>query len=276
MFIQRAGAPLFGVLVITCAVVLVTSAPPPLRSAPGSSGRSHAPAIIKQRHGKNATSSNWAGYAVTGADGSVTDAKGSWIVPTVICSAGAPDSYSAFWVGIDGYSSNTVEQIGIDANCVGGSPQYDAWYEFYPHWPVFINTVRVQPRDTISAEIKAGAKGQFTVSLTNITSSQAFSITSKMPSARQSSAEWIVEAPSSSSVLPLANFNLGEFGQDNTKVSNTCYAIVGGKTAAPIGSFGASVVQIDMTSSSGALKSKTSDLSRDGTSFTEAFHSPGP
>ena len=46
--------------------------------------------------------------------------------------------------------------------------------------------------------------------------------------------------------------------------------------AGPIGSFEASVVQIDMTSSSGALKSKTSDLSKDGTSFSEAFYSPGP
>src|SRR5262245_53546689 len=105
MFIRRAGAPLFGALVITYAVVLVTSTAPPRRSMSGISARSHAPAIIKERHGKNATSSNWAGYAVTGADGSVTDAKGSWIVPSVICSASAPDSYSAFWVGIDGYSS---------------------------------------------------------------------------------------------------------------------------------------------------------------------------
>jgi hypothetical protein len=37
--------------------------------------RSHAPAIIHERQGTMVTSTNWSGYAVTGAKGSVTDVK---------------------------------------------------------------------------------------------------------------------------------------------------------------------------------------------------------
>ncbi len=84
-----------------------------------------------------ATSTNWSGYAVTGPAGSVTDAKGSWIVPSVTCSSAA--SYSSFWVGIDGFGSNTVEQTGTDSDCQSGSPTYYAWYEFYPG-PAFLIT----------------------------------------------------------------------------------------------------------------------------------------
>src|SRR5690242_976645 len=40
---------------------------------------SHIPMILHQRHGRNATSTNWGGYAVTGTSGSVSDVKASWI-----------------------------------------------------------------------------------------------------------------------------------------------------------------------------------------------------
>src|SRR5215469_11261542 len=69
-------------------------------------GRHHPPAIIHERHGHMVTSTNWSGYALTGSRGSVTDVKGSWIVPAVNCSQ-TPSAYSSLWVGIDGYSSNT-------------------------------------------------------------------------------------------------------------------------------------------------------------------------
>jgi hypothetical protein len=241
----------------------------------------HAPAIIKERHGRNATSTNWSGYAVTGPNGSVTDVKGSWIVPAVKCTAGAPDSYSSYWVGIDGYGSNTVEQIGIDADCVSGKPAYSAWYEYYPHWPYIINNFPVASGNIISAEVSYGAKGQFTVSLTNqsVLDKQrhpiTFSNTTKMPQAQSASAEWIVEAPWSSSVLPLANFTSASFGHFYTGQPNTCYATVSGKTG-PIGSFNTSVIQINMVSSTGAMKALTLPLSPDGSSFTDVWQSPGP
>jgi hypothetical protein len=58
--------------------------------------------IIRERHGNLVTSSNWSGYADTGAKGSVSDVTGSWIVPTTMNCATTPTGYSAMWVGIDG------------------------------------------------------------------------------------------------------------------------------------------------------------------------------
>lgn len=41
--------------------------------------------------------------------------------------------YASFWVGIDGYSSGSVEQLGTHSDCVGkGRASYYAWWEMYP------------------------------------------------------------------------------------------------------------------------------------------------
>jgi hypothetical protein len=77
-------------------------------------------------------STNWSGYVETGS--SVTSASGTWAVPAT--SSPVPTSsttyYAAFWVGIDGYSSSTVEQTGILAESTGATTTYLAWFEFYP------------------------------------------------------------------------------------------------------------------------------------------------
>src|SRR2546428_410774 len=215
-----------------------------------------------------ATSTNWSGYAVTGAAGSVTDAKGSWIVPSVTCSSAA--SYSSFWVGIDGFGSNTVEQTGTDSDCQSGSPTYYAWYEFYPGPGLLITDITVRPGDHLSAEAVYSTTGLVTVTITDATTAQPFT-TSGGGGALGSSAEWIAEAPSSAGgVLPLANFETAYLGQDNTGLSPTNYATVSGVTG-PTGSFGPSVQEITMVSSSGTTEAQPSPLSTDGTSFSVAW-----
>ena len=44
----------------------------------------------------------------------------SWVQPAASCSS--QDSYSAFWIGIDGDGSDSVEQTGSEVDCSGGSP----------------------------------------------------------------------------------------------------------------------------------------------------------
>lgn len=46
---------------------------------------------------------------------------------------GGPGAASAFWVGLDGSSSTSVEQLGRDSDCDSGTPSYYAWYEMYPN-----------------------------------------------------------------------------------------------------------------------------------------------
>ena len=237
--------------------------------------RRHAPMIVHERHGGNVGSTNWSGYAVTGPSGSVSKAKGSWVVPAVQGSCTSTNQYSSFWVGIDGFSSGTVEQIGTDSDCQNGAPVYYAWFEFYPHPSFLVNSVPIHPGDLISASVNY-ANGRFTVSLMDETTGQSFSTSTKMNSAQRSSAEWIAEAPASSGgILPLADFGLIDFGIDYTGVTSTCDATVSNVTGS-IGSFSASsVYQITMVTggTSSTIKAQPSALTSAGTGFTDTwFH----
>jgi hypothetical protein len=154
----------------------------------------------------NSTSTNWSGYAVTGSR--FTSVSASWTQPTARCSGTA---YSSFWVGLDGDTSNTVEQTGTDSDCSGSTPQYYAWYEMYPKFPSnFRDTVR--PNDHMSATVTTNGKGQFTLTISDTTRGWTETTSARLKSAKLASAEVIAEAPSSSGgVLPLANFGTVSF-----------------------------------------------------------------
>ena len=158
------------------------------------------------RHGRmhritNSTSTNWSGYAVTGSR--FTSVSASWTQPTANCSGTA---YSSFWVGLDGDTSNTVEQTGTDADCSGSTPQYYAWYEMYPKFPVNLRGT-VRPGDHLSASVTTDGSGRFTLTITDSTQGWTNTTNARLKSAKLASAEVIAEAPSSSGgVLPLANF----------------------------------------------------------------------
>ena len=237
--------------------------------------KKHGPIIIHERHGSNTTSHNWSGYTVTGVNDSVSDVKGSWIVPAIQGDCSTQNQYASFWVGIDGYNSNTVEQIGTDSDCQNGSPTYYAWYEFYPHFAYNI-PLNIKPGDVVSAEVSYSG-GKFTVAITDRRTGQTWSTTQKAPNAKRSSAEWIIEAPYSGGILPLANFGTVAFGQHYTNVPLTCDATIG-PTSGPVGSaaFAASLVEITMVASDGTtVMSQSSALSKDATGFTDKWVSAG-
>ncbi len=236
-----------------------------------------SPAVIRRgaMWNDSVSSLNWSGYAVTGATGSVTDVKGSWVVPAIQGTCSSTNQYSSHWVGIDGYSSNTVEQTGTDSDCQNGAPAYYAWFEFYPQPSFSINGLTIKPGDVIKAEVSRSGS-HFTVTIADTTTGKTYSKTKTVSSAQASSAEWITEAPSSSGgVLPLANFGTVNWGTDYTSIASTNYATIGGLTGA-IGSFGSSVHQIAMVTSGGAVKASPSQLSTDGTSFSVTWVSSGP
>jgi hypothetical protein len=81
------------------------------------------------------TSLNWSGYAAITSilhptNESVTSVSGSWTVPAL--SASTDQTYCSIWVGIDGFSSSTVEQIGTEHDWSGRSQSNYAWFEMYP------------------------------------------------------------------------------------------------------------------------------------------------
>src|SRR5262249_9362451 len=107
----------------------------------------------------------------------------------------------------------------------------------------------------------------FTLSITDVTTGKSFTTTQSAPNAQRSSAEWVVEAPSSrSGILPLADFG---------KVTFTgAQATVGGATGA-VDSFTASgerVYSINMVSPrTGATEDTTSGLTDSGSPATSSF-----
>jgi len=210
---------------------------------------------------------NWAGYAVASSvAGSVTDVKGSFVIPTVSCNAN--NAFASFWVGIDGFNSNTVEQTGVTANPCNSSfapVGYSAWFEFFPAAPVYASA-SLAPGESVSAEVKfAPSTGLFTTSITvksgsttivTLTQSQTVS------GAQANSAEWIAEAPSvGGRILPLANFGSISF--------TSASATIGGTTGSISASFPSSTAnELVMVTRGGTVKAQPSALMSSGSSFS--------
>jgi hypothetical protein len=159
-----------------------------------------------QAHGisKEVSSTNWSGYA--GTTGTYTSVSASWTQPTGTCSSG--DQYAAFWVGLDGYSSSTVEQTGSEVDCVGRTAEYYAWYEAYPAASQnYSNTVR--PGDHFNASVTYSGSNRFSLYIADTTRGWSHTTSVTVRGAARSSAEVIIEAPcctNSGGILPLADF----------------------------------------------------------------------
>jgi hypothetical protein len=225
-------------------------------------------------------SDNWSGYAVTGS--SFTSATASWVVPAAVCSGVSGDEYTALWVGLDGYSSSTVEQTGTISDCAGTTPGYYAWFEFYPSIMYEVTTVPVVPGNVMSASVSYSG-GVFTLKITNVTTGKSYSITSTaavaaseapatVAAAARASAEWIVEAPccaSTGQYVPLADFGTATFGADYTKQAGTDDATEPAHSGTT-GSFGSARIQQlrKVATTSSPQTSTCAALSSDGTSFS--------
>lgn len=179
------------------------------------------------------SSNSWAGYAATGANKKFTSVSSSWVEPTATCSANQT-SYAAFWVGMDGYSDSTVEQVGSEADCINGTPLYYTWYELYPQNPnEVITSVSVTPGDSLTAsvtyspsvtkkvgKVKTTTPAYFTLSLKdNTTGATTSTIEAPSDTPDRNSAEVVAEAPYSNGVLPLTDFGTASF--DSTTVNGT-------------------------------------------------------
>ena len=212
------------------------------------------------------TSSNWSGYAAETnlnspqAD-SVTAVYGSWKVPTV---TGSGTAYTAVWVGIDGYGSSSVEQIGTEQDVVNGHAEYSVWWEMYPAGSVTISSVDINPGDSITASVVySTSTGKFTLSIEDTTNRESFSIAESGSNLQRSSAEWIVEAPSSGEgILQLADFGTVTF----TGATATIDGVNG-----PISDSAWQAVGIDIAAGQGSVETSLSSLTSNGTSFTDTY-----
>jgi hypothetical protein len=156
-------------------------------------------------HQTQAESTNWSGYAAT--SGTYKSVSASWTQPAGTCKSG--DQYAAFWVGIDGYSSETVEQTGSEVDCDGSHAEYYAWYEMYPG-PSENYSNTVKPGDHFNATVTYLSGEEFSLYIADTTQGWSHTTDATLGQAPAlSSAEVIVEAPcctASGGILPLTDF----------------------------------------------------------------------
>ena len=181
--------------------------------------RTHLPHLTPKA---TLVSGNWAGYAaVADAGDQISFVGANFNIPSVNCASSPRGSsgyaYASHWIGLDGFSSNTVEQTGVDAYCsTGSSPTYLAWYEMYPLNPVAFTGV--SPGDAITVTVTFNSSNStYHMRLNDVTTGGYISSTQACPKGStclNSSAEVITEDPGDS-VYTSPTVNLADFGMSN-------------------------------------------------------------
>ena len=216
-------------------------------------------------------STNWSGYVasadLTGnnANDTVSYVAGSWVVPTL--AATTDDTYCAIWVGIDGWMNGTVEQIGTSHNWSNGAQQNYAWFEMYPQGSYEISGFPVDNGDVVSGRVAYDGDNTFKLVITNFTKGVSTAIPTSYTmssTALRSSAEWIVEAPFSGSILPLSDFQ--------TVTLNYCSAVINGVHGL-INNGAWMNDEITMEKTNGVVEAQPTVLLKEGSCFQVAWKS---
>jgi hypothetical protein len=159
------------------------------------------------------TSRNWDGY-ITYATNHGTDfnrVAATWVQPTVTCEVAK--AWTVFWVGLDGWWNDTVEQGGSSARCgaANHAPTYALWWEMFP--TNSIQTVlTINAGDTINASVVyVPGTAKFTITVTDQTTGQSFTKHERCAtglSCDRSSADVITEdvGASGGTFFPLADY----------------------------------------------------------------------
>ncbi|HEX4864053.1 MAG TPA: G1 family glutamic endopeptidase, partial [Acidimicrobiales bacterium] len=141
-----------------------------------------------------------------------TAVSGNWNVPSV--GATSSPSYSAAWVGIDGFNNNSLIQTGTEQDYYNGASHYAAWWttsaQNFGEQPI---NQTVSPGDPITATItRTASTSTWTITLKD-TGSHPWTFTKSLTyTGPGSSAEWILEAPTvGGRVAPLAHYSLTTF-----------------------------------------------------------------
>jgi Peptidase A4 family len=147
---------------------------------------------------------NWSGYADVSTAGAFTGVSGTWRQPATVCSP--EQRLTAFWVGLDGFDNETVEQLGTLAYCFEGVPYYFTWWEMFPGASVTVGST-VQPGDLISASVKRSGTNYTLTLVDSTTPGNSFSTVQSCTTCENDSAEWIAERPAFPiGVTPLSFF----------------------------------------------------------------------
>jgi len=163
------------------------------------------------------TSDNWSGYAdVACKTCALRYVSADFTVPHLNPAKSPDNSWAAHWVGLDGATNSTVEQVGIDTYVSGGVDYYDAWYEMFPA-AAQVYSLAASPGDNIQVSVYT-VNGTYYLSLNDTTLGAGFTATATFPAGttgQDKSAEVITEAPSELSGGSLIQLPLADYGQVN-------------------------------------------------------------
>ena len=155
-------------------------------------------------------SGNWSGYVETG--GPFTEITGTFSVTSLTYGGQTPagDEMSE-WVGIDGGNTGnkSLIQAGFNETPAPGTPTgfiIQPWWEILPASETYITSVHVQAGDHVTVEIYEMSGSSWNITLTDDTNGESFT-TDQTYSGSDSTAEWIVEALSDPTVVPLAPYS---------------------------------------------------------------------
>jgi hypothetical protein len=120
------------------------------------------------------SSNNWSGFATYGDHFRFVSA--TYSIPSLNCAVSPNGSFDSEWVGLDGYTTRTVEQVGTYAQCSSGTPStpsYFAFSEMYPNPPTSLSGV--SPGDSITASVYySGSSRTWNLTLRDNTDPQLF------------------------------------------------------------------------------------------------------
>jgi hypothetical protein len=211
---------------------------------------------------------NWSGYVAGNGSERFKSVASTYIQPSVTCPVSG--AYTVFWVGVDGWFDNTVEQDGTLAYCssAGGQPVYYAWWEMYPtnsiQWWFPINA-----GDKIKSSVKFMG-GKYILSVKDVTA-KTHQTTRQVCAGNlvceRTSADWVVERPGygGTNYAPLADWGTMSLEADK--------ASTGGRMAAisSFPSFGVNMINNGLEhplATVGALDTK-------GTAFSDTWDAVG-
>lgn len=170
------------------------------------------------------TSANWSGYLA--ANGSFSAITGSWVVPSVTGVSGVTTADSA-WIGIGGVTSGDLIQVGTEDQVSPTGQVFNAaFYELLPDSAITIPSISVSAGDTMIASLKQTSLNQWTITITDQTNGQSFTLNTTYASS-DSSAEWIEEDPSYSfrRQVPFDNFHSISFSSGTTTLNENTITI---------------------------------------------------
>ncbi|KAI1477415.1 concanavalin A-like lectin/glucanase [Daldinia eschscholtzii] len=148
------------------------------------------------------TSINWSGAVVQGKN--ITAVTATFpVLDTKIPAVNETGKHAyqgTAWIGIDGYNKTVCPeglwQAGVmtSHHALTGEIWFQAWYEWYPDPPVFVDIGDISAGDIINVALNAPTPTQASVVLENQSTGRGFNQTVNLTRPLcLSSAEWIVE-----------------------------------------------------------------------------------